>query len=152
MTTTGSTASPDLSRRVDATLRWTGWAFLATALALLTWMAVLGVTLPTTVAVRHWSSAWIGLDVMETTGLAVTGWLVLRRDIRVMMAASATAAFLLADAWFDIVTAQPQWDFVQALLLALLVELPLAALCAAVAFSAPRWCIGAERLGSTRRR
>jgi hypothetical protein len=56
------------------------------------------------------------------------------------VAASATAAFLVADAWFDIVTSQPGWDVVQAAILAFLVELPLAALCGVIAFTAPGWC------------
>ena len=136
--------SRDLSRE-PATLRWAGWGLLTAAAVLLSWMVVLGVTLPTTASAQHWRAAWIGLDVMETTALAVTGWLVLRRDVRVRMAASATAAFLLADAWFDITTAQPTWDVLQATMLALFVELPLIALCAAVAVTAPRWCVDPGR-------
>ncbi len=125
---------------VEPALRWTGRLLLGFALVLLPWMAVLGLTLPSTVSARHWSSAWIGLDVLETAGLALTGWLLLRRDVRVVPAASATAALLVADAWFDLTTAQPRWDYLQAIALALVVELPLAAACAAVAHSAPRWC------------
>ena len=131
-----TTAAP----RMDAVLQGTGWALLGIAVVLLPWMVVLGVTLPATVPARHWAEAWIGFDVMETAGLAFTGWLVLRRDLRVRMVASATAAFLVADAWFDITTAQPRWDLLQAALLAFLVEIPLAALCCAIALSAPRWC------------
>jgi hypothetical protein len=127
-------------RYLGTSVRWIGVAFLVVAVVLLSWMVVLALTLPTTESAQHWSVAWIGLDAMETAGLVVTGWLVLHRDIRVTMAASATGAFLLADAWFDMATAQPQWDFLQATLLALLVELPLSALCAALAISAPRWC------------
>ena len=123
-----------------APFRWAGWALLGAAALLLPWMVALGVQLPTTETARHWAAAWIGLDVMETTTLAVTGWLVLRRDVRVRMAASAAGAFLLADAWFDITTAQPAWDVLQATMLAVLVELPLVVLCAALAISAPRWC------------
>jgi hypothetical protein len=129
----------------QAPLRWAGWGLLTAAAVLLSWMAVLGTTLPTTASAQHWRAAWIGLDVMETTALAVTGWLVLRRDVRVRMAASAAAAFLLADAWFDITTAQPTWDVLQATMLALFVELPLMALCAALAVTAPRWCVDSGR-------
>lgn len=122
-----------------APLRWVGWAFLGAAAVLLPWMVVLGISLPATESARHWAVAWMGLDLMETTALAVTGWLVLRRDLRVGMAASAAGAFLLADAWFDITTAQPTWDVLQATMLAVFVELPLVVLCATVAFTAPRW-------------
>ena len=124
---------------LDRAMRWSGWLLLAGAVVLLPWIVVLGLTLPASKSARHWAGAWVGLDVMETASLAVTGWLVLRRDLRVQMAASATAAFLLADAWFDVATAQPRWDFVQATVLAIVVELPLAVLCGAIAFTAPRW-------------
>jgi hypothetical protein len=107
-------------------------------------MVVLGVSLPATESARHWALAWIGLDVMETMALAVTGWLVLHRDMRVRMAASAAGAFLLADVWFDITTAQPARDVLQATMLALFVEVPLVVLCAALAFTAPRWCDDAD--------
>lgn len=120
-------------------LRLAGIGFLAIAVALLLWIGVLAITLPSTTHVQNWAEAWIGFDLLESTGLAVTGWLVLRRDPRVTIAASATAAFLIADAWFDIVTSHPDWDVIQASVLALLLELPLAAICGVIAFSAPRW-------------
>ena len=133
--------------RPGASFRWAGWALLGAAAVLLPWMVVLGKSLPATESARHWAVAWMGLDVMETTALAVTGWLVLRRDVRVRMAASAAAAFLLADAWFDITTAQPTRDVLQATMLALFVELPLVVLCAVLAFTAPRWCDVPDRPG-----
>lgn len=131
--------------RPEASMRWAGWALLGAAAVLLPWMVVLGISLPATESARHWAVAWIGLDVMETTALAVTGWFVLRRDMRVGMAASAAGAFLLADAWFDITTAQPTWDVLQATMLALFVELPLVVLCATLAVTAPRWCDFSDR-------
>lgn len=123
-----------------STVRFAGWAFLVVAVVLLLWIGVLAVTLPDTAHARNWAEAWVGFDLLESFGLAVTGWLVLRRDPRVVIAASATAAFLVADAWFDIVTSQPDWDVVQATILAFLVELPLAAVCGVIAFTAQRWC------------
>lgn len=125
--------------RSDAALRWVVWVLGATALVLLPWMLVLGLTLPATVSARHWSSAWIGLDVLETAGLGLTALFVHRRDSRVVMTASATAGLLVADAWFDVATAQPKFDYVQSMVLALLVELPLAAACVAVGLAALRW-------------
>ncbi len=115
------------------------WVLYGGAAVLLPWMIVLGVTLHGTVVARHWSTAWIGLDVMETAGMALTGTLIVRRDPRVVIGASATMALLLADAWFDMATAQPRWDYLQSMVLALFVEIPLAVGCAAVAWSAPRW-------------
>lgn len=121
-------------------LRWAGRGLLGLSAALLVWLVFLGATLPVTVSARHWSTAWVGLDVLEAAGLALTGWLVLRRDARVAMAASATAALLVADAWLDMATSPPRLAYGEAILLAFAVELPLAIACAAVAYSAPRWC------------
>src|SRR5215831_8002774 len=97
-------AAPSTTRSVrirPSALRHAGWGFMAVAVALLLWIGVLAATLPDTVHARNWAEAWIGFDLLECIGLAVTGWLVLRRDPRVAIAASATAAFLVADAWFD---------------------------------------------------
>jgi hypothetical protein len=115
-----------------------GVLLLACAAALLVWMVILGMTLPTQAVARHWSAAWLGLDAMEACGLAATGILMLRRDPRVCAVAGASAALLSADAWFDITTAPLGWDVVLALTLGGLVELPLAALCACIAWTAPR--------------
>lgn len=45
-----------------------------------------------------------------------------------------TATLLVLDAWFDCTTADPGWPFVVSLMLALAVELPLAALSVWIAF------------------
>jgi hypothetical protein len=136
-------AAPSTSRSAGvrpSTLRFAGWGLVAIAALLLPWVAVLALTLPATAHARNWVGAWIGFDLMESIGLAVTGWLVLRRDLRVVIAASATAAFLIADAWFDVATSQPDWDLAQATILAFAVELPLAAICCVIALTATRWC------------
>jgi hypothetical protein len=101
-------------------------------------MVVLGLTLPDQVAVRHWSIAWLGLDAMEACGLAATGIFRSRHDGRVSAVAGATAALLVMDAWFDMITAQPGASVLMALLMAGVVELPLAALCARIAWTAAR--------------
>ncbi|OKI52156.1 hypothetical protein AMK15_30275 [Streptomyces sp. MJM1172] len=90
-------------------------------------------TLPQTAEVSHWSTAWIGLDAMLAAGLTGTGVLLRRRDPRVAPVAAATAALLLVDAWFDVTTSAGTGGQGMALLLAAGAELPLAALCAAVA-------------------
>ena len=81
--------------------------------------------------------AWIGLDVMEATGLVGTGLLLARCDRRRVAVAPATAVLLTVDAWFDVLTAGPGAILV-ALLMAACLELPLAALCTAVAWNALR--------------
>ncbi|MDJ0379866.1 hypothetical protein [Streptomyces sp. G-G2] len=109
----------------------------AAGMALVPWIVVLSRTLPHTVEVSHWSTAWIGLDVLLAGGLAGTGLLLRRRDPRAGALAAATAAVLVLDAWFDVTTSAAGDARVTALVLALCAELPLAALCASVALRRP---------------
>ena len=104
--------------------------FWAAGLCLLPWIAVLGMTLPDAVQAEHWRLAWTGFDAAEAFGLLVTAWLLGRGDPRTPFAAIATATLLLADAWFDVVTAGD--DVVFSLLMAGL-EVPLALACLSVA-------------------
>ncbi|MGW6709871.1 hypothetical protein ACWGDE_33975 [Streptomyces sp. NPDC054956] len=101
-------------------------------LALVPWMLVLAKTLPQNAEVSNWATAWIGLDVMLAAGLTGTGLLLRRHDPRVVPVAAATAALLVADAWFD-VTTSAGGEQTLALLMAAGAELPLALACAAVA-------------------
>jgi hypothetical protein len=92
-------------------------------LALVPWMILLATQ-------GQWP--WVGLDVLEATGLIGTGLLLRRGDARAALTASATAALLLTDAWFDVTTSHGA-ELVQAWVLALLLELPIAAWCARLA-------------------
>ncbi|WP_327282234.1 MULTISPECIES: hypothetical protein [unclassified Streptomyces] len=105
--------------------------------ALLPWMVVLAKTLPQTAEVANWSTAWIGLDALLAVGLTGTGLLLGRSDPRAAPMAAATAALLVVDAWFDVTTAAGGGARAAALALAVCAELPLAALCAAVATRRP---------------
>ncbi|MHC3475033.1 hypothetical protein ACYF6T_41035 [Streptomyces sp. 7R007] len=103
------------------------------------WLVFLAQSLPTTTRVRHWSTAWVGLDALEAIGLAATGRLLLRQDPRCSLTATATAALLVADAWFDVTTSAAGAEFATAVAMALGLELPMATACTAVALrSLPR--------------
>jgi len=108
--------------------------FWAAGLCLLPWIAVLGMTLPDVVEARNWRLAWTGFDAAEALGLLATAWLLGRGDARTPFAAIGTATLLLADAWFDVVTAGD--DVVFSLLMAGL-EVPLALACLSVAMPRP---------------
>ena len=105
---------------------------LAAGVFLLPWMAVLWTALPDTYAAQNWRLAWVGFDGLEALGLLTTAWLVRQGDHRASLAAIGTATLLLVDAWFDVATAGD--DVVFSLVLALLLEMPLAALCAHTAW------------------
>jgi hypothetical protein len=116
---------PDTSRWMP----WIGVLFAVCAALTLPWTVYLGATLPARQLSRHYDVAWSGFDVMLFAALGATAYAVLRRTPWVGMSAGAAAALLLADAWFDVVTAPDTTALLAALAMALLVELPLAATC-----------------------
>ncbi|WP_157430235.1 hypothetical protein [Actinomadura oligospora] len=124
-------ARPSALRRVRL-----GHVLAASGLALLPWMAFLAFRMPSEAHVTNWSAAWVGLDAMLALGLVGTGLLAVRRDPRMALPAVATSALLFMDAWFDVLTAAPGADRACATLLAAGVELPLAVVCAVMAYRA----------------
>jgi hypothetical protein len=108
--------------------RWVAPLYLGLTVFLVPWIVYLGFAPPAQLGIGDWRIAWIGFDVMEAVALALTAWLAYRRSTWVDIAATATAILLIVDAWFDIMTANSGWPFTQAVLAALLLELPLAVL------------------------
>jgi hypothetical protein len=123
-------------RRWRVSQRLLGFGMLACAVGMVPWLVVLAVTLPSVTSVPHWSAAWVGLDGMEALGLAATGWLLRRGDRRRCLPAAATAALLLIDAWFDVSTAGSGGSLAEAVAMAVFAEIPMAVLCAVVAWRA----------------
>jgi hypothetical protein len=123
-------AAPALRRRRAVLM---GIAGMGVAI-LLVWIVVLSMTLPSTSTAHAWRVAWIGLDVGELAGLAVTGWAAWRRRRLVIPAAVVTATLLVCDAWFDVVLSWASSDWLDSVLLAAFVELPVAALLFAAAY------------------
>ena len=112
--------------------RWAPRVLGAVAVAMVPWVFVLGRTLPETTQVRHWPAVWIGLDLVMALGCATTACLYHRGDVRARLSASAVAALMVMDAWFDVLTARPGTEFTQALLCAV-PELALVGVCACLA-------------------
>ncbi|WP_225837222.1 hypothetical protein [Streptomyces sp. NK08204] len=129
----GTVTTPAMTRRK----RWTLILLGAGAVLLVPWTVVLALTLPGDTEVRHWSLAWIGLDVLMAAGCAGTALLGLRGDPRARLTASATASAAVLDAWFDITTAQAGTALAQALACAV-AEATLAGVCAYLALSRRR--------------
>lgn len=111
---------------------------LASGAALVPWLYVLARTVPSTAQVGHWNTAWVGLDALEALGLLSTAALRGRGDDRYRLTAAATGALLVVDAWFDTVTAAPGGELAVAVAMAACAELPLAALCTALALGRGR--------------
>jgi hypothetical protein len=108
---------------------WVAPALLFCALVLIPWTALLFVTLPRHYVANHWAIAWGGFDIGLGLALASTAVLVARRSPYAEVTATITGTLLCCDAWFDVLTSRGTSDIAQAVASALLVELPLAALC-----------------------
>jgi hypothetical protein len=100
------------------------WLYTAAAVILLPWIVFLAETLPKRQFDRHYRAAWVGFDVILVWAIIRTAYMAFRVDPRVTFAATATAVLLFVDAWFDVTTSANRSQFVEALVLALLVEIP----------------------------
>jgi hypothetical protein len=129
----GTPAGP----RIRATSEWAGrWVprlYLGVAAALIPWTIYLGLTLPQHEAVSHYRAVWVGFDIVLIVVLARIGWFAARRDPRLVLTATAGATLLVADAWFDVMTAATPGARTGAAIDAVLLELPGAVLCALLA-------------------
>lgn len=108
--------------------RWVPPVLALVALGLVPWAIWIATVLPSHEVAEHWDIAWAGFDLMLAAALlatAVSAW----RGGRLLQAhASAAGTLLVIDAWFDLLTSNDR-HLVYAILLAVLAELPLAAVC-----------------------
>jgi len=102
--------------------------FLALSIALLPWIVYLASSLPTRTVANHYRTSWVGFDVFLVISMACTAWLAFKRKRQVELSAVITGTLLIVDAWFDVTTAHSGWPRLEAVLLAVFVELPTAAL------------------------
>jgi hypothetical protein len=103
----------------------------ASALLLPAWALYLAVALPREHVTPNWDVVWVGFDLALAT-LAAAAVLAFRRRTRwTPVLGGAVAAALVCDAWFDVMTSDGSDRWV-AVALALLAELPVAALAAVI--------------------
>lgn len=119
-------------------LRWIARVYGVVAIGLVPWVVALGVSLPGTRTSPHSAAAWVGLDVFELIFIAATSWLAHRRDARYGLTAAVAAALCFIDAWFDVLTSPSGWQRQEAVLLAVVVEVPFALLSGWLALHAER--------------
>jgi hypothetical protein len=109
-------------------VRWAGPAFALFTVILIPWIIYIGISLPSRQLSPNYDIAWAGFDVMLAAALASTAYCALRRSRYLSSAAAATATLLLVDAWFDVMTT-PAHQRALSIILCVVVELPLAAVC-----------------------
>jgi ABC-type proline/glycine betaine transport system permease subunit len=124
---------------MDGRARLLAKLFAVCGVLLMPWIAVLIWQLRGRAGQRSFDASWVGLDVLEAIFLLTVAFLLSRRHRATSPVAAATAAILCMDAWFDTMSARSQLPYAEALAMACLVELPLAALLARTAWHTLGW-------------
>jgi len=124
--------------------RWVTPLLFLTAAGLLPWTLWLTFTLPSRHVTEHYDVAWVVFDCALFCAFAATAWCAVKGSQWLVPFAAATGTMLLCDAWFDVATSIGSGDALEAILEALLAELPLAFVCALIVYDAERF-IGFSR-------
>jgi hypothetical protein len=97
------------------------------ALVLLPWTLYLSQSLPEHNLTIHWDVSWVGLNILLIVSLAATGYFSYIQSRWVAMSATVLGSVLILDAWFDVLSQRGGDELKQAILMALFIELPIAA-------------------------
>jgi hypothetical protein len=134
---------PDSMRQLSP--RWVAVLFGVGAILLVPWIFYLGFELPEQNIARHWDLTWVGFDIALLLAMARTGWLAWKGRRQMELPAVAAGTLLLVDAWFDITTSGTTSDLIQAIVSAVVIEIPLAALAFWIALHVETVCAQAAR-------
>jgi hypothetical protein len=108
--------------------RWLVIIYAVFTITLVPWIIFLAYALPVRHLSRNWDIAWVGFDLAVLVLIALTAGLVYLKSGWVALTSMSVFTLLIADAWFDVLTARPGRQAMVALAMAVLVELPLAGL------------------------
>lgn len=126
-------------RRVWARLRGLEWRRMAlvcgaaAGVFYAVWIFYLSGTMPAVTVAYNWSTAWLALDGFEAATAVLTAVFFFRSSPYAALSSAAFSTSLCIDALFDVTTAAQGEPLVTAILEAVLVELPFAALSAVLA-------------------
>ena len=120
------------SARMATAPRWVAPVFAVLGAATVPWTVYLAMTLPKQADTHHYRLTWVGFDTMLIVALLATAYLAWRANRLVGLLATITATMLVLDAWFDVNTSNHA-DRPEAILSAVLIELPLAVICGWIA-------------------
>ena len=97
------------------------------------WTIYIGMILPRQYSADHWDLAWVGLNIAQVSMLFACTWAAWRQRAIFALFATSFATLLIVDAWFDVTTAR-RGNMTESILLAAIVEIPLALLMLWVAY------------------
>ncbi len=109
--------------------RWFGPAAGLCTVLFVPWIVYLAVQLPDRAHTSHYQLMWVGFDIGMWAVLAALATAAIRRSTWTEPLAVCAATLLVTDAWFDIVTSDSRSELAGAVLSAVLLELPAAAIC-----------------------
>lgn len=119
--------------------RWLVAVLGGVAVLLVPWILYLTFTLPARHVTVHYDLAWVGFDIALAVSFGATTWAVLRGSRWLVPFAAVTGTMLCCDAWIDVTTSRPGDELFQAIALAVVAELPLAALCAYIVYDSEQF-------------
>jgi len=90
------------------------------------WIVVLVLTLHRDFTSTHWRLAWVGFDIVELVGFALTGWALWRGRQIAIACLLVTGTLLCCDAWFDVILDLKTSGIWLSVASAVVIELPLA--------------------------
>jgi hypothetical protein len=132
----GASQDPTIGRLPPAP-RWVAPVFAVLGAATVPWTVYLSLTLPHQARTHHYRLGWVGFDVLLAVVLLATAYAAWRGRPLVGPLAASVATMLVVDAWFD-TTMSGRHAEAQAVLSAVLIELPLAVVCGWIAVHADR--------------
>jgi len=138
--------SGDLQAHGVRVPRWTAFLLALVVASLVSWTLYLTYALPSRHLTHDWNVAWAGYDVAIAVTLAATAAGVLAGAAWLDSVAAAATTLLVADAWFDVVLAGSWSERREAIVVAVLAELPLALFCLWIALNANRAIRAARRV------
>jgi hypothetical protein len=118
--------------------RWTVPLLTVLAVGLVPWTLYLTYALPAHHVTDEWRLAWAGFDLALAGAIGLTALGVVREAAWLEAAAATTTTLLCTDAWFDVVLSASGSERLEAIVLAAIAELPLAAFCFWIALNAER--------------
>ena len=116
--------------------RWLGPFAVCFMAGMLPWIVYLSLTIPSRAHTNHYDVAWIGFDCAMWVVIALLAFCAFTGRAATGPFAAIAATMLVLDGWFDVTTSQGGGQFVDALILALCAELPLAIICGWAAINA----------------
>jgi hypothetical protein len=122
----GLESCPPRTEQLERRRRHTIELLTLSAVGLVPWTVLLGLTLPSDYRVHAWRTTWVGFDVLLLSTFVATAILAWRRHRALALPAVATAVLLICDAWFDISLDFGTPGVWTSAALALFVDLPIA--------------------------